>query len=57
MRVSPQSRLTLLFILITVFLDIVGLGIILPVLPNLILELSHETVTNAAVIGGDLVFV
>src|SRR5690554_2713394 len=58
MRVSPQSRLTLLFILITVFLDIVGLGIILPVLPNLILELTTgDSVTNAAVIGGYLVFV
>lgn len=57
MRVNPQSRLTLVFILITVFLDIVGLGIILPVLPGLILELTGETVTNAAVIGGYLVFV
>lgn len=57
MRVNPQSRLTLVFILITVFLDIVGLGIILPVLPELILDLSGETVTNAAVIGGYLVFV
>jgi DHA1 family tetracycline resistance protein-like MFS transporter len=49
--------LTLVFILITVFLDIVGLGIILPVLPGLILELTGESVTNAAVIGGYLVFV
>ncbi|GGA60892.1 TCR/Tet family MFS transporter [Pelagibacterium lentulum] len=57
MRVKPQSRLTLVFILITVFLDIVGLGIIIPVLPNLILELTGETVTNAAVIGGYLIFV
>ncbi|HWJ87146.1 MAG TPA: TCR/Tet family MFS transporter [Pelagibacterium sp.] len=57
MPVKPQSRLTLVFILITVFLDIVGLGIILPVLPNLIIELTHETVTNAAVTGGYLVFV
>lgn len=57
MQVSPQSRLTLVFILITVFLDIVGLGIILPVLPGLIRELTHESVTNAAVIGGYLVFV
>lgn len=57
MRDRPQSRLTLVFILITVFLDIVGLGIILPVLPGLILELTGESVTNAAVIGGYLVFV
>ncbi|WP_157970204.1 TCR/Tet family MFS transporter [Pelagibacterium sediminicola] len=58
MRVNPQSRLTLVFILITVFLDIVGLGIILPVLPGLILELTDgDNVANAAVIGGYLVFV
>lgn len=58
MRVNPQSRLTLVFILITVFLDIVGLGIILPVLPGLILELTDgDNIANAAVIGGYLVFV
>jgi MFS transporter, DHA1 family, tetracycline resistance protein len=58
MRVNPQSRLTLIFILITVFLDIVGLGIILPVLPGLILELTDgDNIANAAVIGGYLVFV
>ena len=58
MRVSPQSKSTLVFILITVFLDIVGLGIILPVLPGLIIELtSGASVTDAAVVGGYLVFV
>ncbi len=57
MRVSPQSRLTLVFILVTVFLDIVGLGIILPVLPELILDLTHESVTDAAKMGGYLIFV
>ena len=57
MRVNPQSKLTLVFILLTVFLDIVGLGIILPVLPGLIVELSHEAITDAAKIGGYLIFV
>jgi MFS transporter, DHA1 family, tetracycline resistance protein len=58
MRVNPQSRLTLVFILVTVFLDMVGLGIIIPVLPGLILELTDgDVVANAAVIGGYLVFV
>jgi len=56
MRVNPNSRLTLTFILVTVFLDMVGLGIIIPVLPSLIVELTGSTVTNAAVIGGYLVF-
>lgn len=57
MRVNPNSKLTLSFILITVFLDMVGLGLILPVLPGLITDLTGSTVTNAAVIGGYLVFV
>src|SRR5690606_16370880 len=57
MHVNPNSRLTLSFILVTVFLDMVGLGIIIPVLPGLITELTGSTVTNAAVIGGYLIFV
>ena len=36
MPVSPQSNLTLACVLITIFLDMLGYGIILPVLPQLI---------------------
>lgn len=57
MRVSKNSRLTLGFILTTILLDMVGLGIILPVLPNLILEVTHEDVARSAVLGGYLLFV
>lgn len=57
MRISKDSPLTLGFILITILLDMVGLGIILPVLPDLILELTHDTVARSAVIGGYLLFV
>ncbi len=57
MPVSRNSRLTLSFILITILLDMVGLGIILPVLPQLILELTGDTIAKSAVIGGYLVFV
>ena len=57
MPVSRNSRLTLSFILITILLDMVGLGIILPVLPQLILELSKDSVARSAVVGGYLVFV
>ncbi len=57
MPLARTSKLTMGFILITVLLDMVGLGIILPVLPNLILELTGESVAHAAVIGGYLVFV
>ncbi|HHS82337.1 MAG TPA: MFS transporter, partial [Devosia sp.] len=57
MPVARNSRLTLGFILVTILLDMVGLGIILPVLPELILELSHGTIARSAVVGGYLVFV
>ena len=51
MPIARESKLTLGFILITILLDMVGLGIILPVLPNLILELTGDTVARSAVIG------
>ena len=57
MPLRKNSPFTLVFILITILLDMIGLGIILPVLPNLILELTGETVARSAVIGGYLVFV
>jgi len=56
MPVSPQSNLTLACVLITIFLDMLGYGIILPVLPQLIGQLSGGSVAQAAVIGGYLVF-
>jgi DHA1 family tetracycline resistance protein-like MFS transporter len=56
MRISPNSPLTLACILLTILLDMVGLGIILPVLPALIGELTGGTVASAAVIGGWLTF-
>lgn len=57
MPISRNSPLTLIFILITILLDMVGLGIILPVLPGLILELNGDGIARGAVIGGYLVFV
>lgn len=56
MPVSPQSNLTLICVLVTIFLDMLGYGIILPVLPELIGQLSGGSVAQAAVIGGYLVF-
>ncbi len=55
-KVSPQSNLTLACILITILLDMLGYGIVLPVLPALIEELAGGSVAQAAVIGGWLVF-
>lgn len=56
MPVSPQSNLTLACILITILLDMLGYGIILPVLPELIEQLAGGSVAQSAVIGGYLVF-
>jgi DHA1 family tetracycline resistance protein-like MFS transporter len=56
MPVSPNSKLTLACILVTIFLDMLGYGIVLPVLPRLIGELTGGTNAEAAVLGGYLVF-
>ncbi|AKR56114.1 tetracycline resistance MFS efflux pump [Youhaiella tibetensis] len=57
MKAETRSRLTLACILITILLDMIGLGIIVPVLPELIEQVTGEGVAQAAVIGGYLVFV
>ena len=54
---SKDSPLTLICILVTILLDMVGYGIIVPVLPELIKQLTGGGVAEAAVFGGFLVFV
>jgi MFS transporter, DHA1 family, tetracycline resistance protein len=44
------------FILVTVLVDAIGFGIILPVLPKLIMKLSGEGLSRASVYGGWLWF-
>ena len=48
---APSSR-AVLFILVTVFLDMVGFGIIIPVLPALIGDVGHLSLGEAAILGG-----
>ncbi|HTJ58873.1 MAG TPA: TCR/Tet family MFS transporter [Devosiaceae bacterium] len=57
MAVAKDSRLTLICILTTILLDMIGLGIIVPVLPQLIGQLTGGGIAQSAVIGGYLVFV
>jgi DHA1 family tetracycline resistance protein-like MFS transporter len=45
------------FILLTVFLDMVGLGLIWPILPRMIEQVGHTDLAGAALIGGWLYFV
>lgn len=56
MPVSPNSKLTLACILLTIFLDMLGYGIVLPVMEPLIRQLTGGTTAEAAVLGGYLVF-
>ena len=53
---KPGKR-ALLFILVTVLIDTMGMGVIIPVIPELIMELTGEGLSRAAVYGGWLGFV
>ena len=49
---KPVLNRAVIFILITVFLDMVGFGIIIPVLPALIGSVGQVSLGEAAIIGG-----
>ena len=53
---APESghtrRSALIFLLITVMIDSIGIGVIVPVLPTLVSELGHTDLAGAAVYGG-----
>jgi DHA1 family tetracycline resistance protein-like MFS transporter len=51
-----SSRRALTFIFITVLIDMIGFGIIIPVMPELIMELTGEGLSRAARYGGWLLF-
>ncbi|TRD23519.1 MFS transporter [Palleronia caenipelagi] len=49
-----RARLPLLFILITLMIDAMGIGLLIPVMPRLIQELNGGTLAQAALWGGIL---
>src|SRR5687767_2838129 len=53
---SSSRPAALSFIFITVLIDVIGFGIIIPVLPDLIRELIHGDLSLAATYGGWLLF-
>jgi len=53
-KVKPQAALG--FIFVTLLIDIIGFGIIIPVLPELIQHLIHGNLSDAARYGGWLAF-
>lgn len=56
MKKAPRQKRVLAVIFVTVLLNSVGFGIILPVMPGLIMEVSVEGLTDAAIYNGWLMF-
>lgn len=54
---SSKRNAALGFIFVTLLIDVIGLGIIIPVMPKLITELTGDTLGEAARDGGWLMFV
>ncbi len=54
--VPKASRHAVTFVFVTVFLDMVGFGLIMPVLPDLIRDVSDMSIAEASVIGGWMFF-
>jgi DHA1 family tetracycline resistance protein-like MFS transporter len=57
--VNPRApgKHALVFVAITVLLDTIGFGLIIPVFPALLVQLTGQTVSQAAIYGGWLAFV
>ncbi|MGI4867200.1 MAG: TCR/Tet family MFS transporter [Janthinobacterium lividum] len=53
---SPKRPAALAFIFVTILIDVIGLGIIIPVMPSLIEQLTGEGISQAAKYGGYLSF-
>jgi DHA1 family tetracycline resistance protein-like MFS transporter len=53
---KPVSRHAVTFVLLTVLLDMVGFGLIIPVLPALIEEVGQVSLADASIIGGWMFF-
>lgn len=51
-----RPKLAFAFIFVTVLLDSIGFGIIMPVIPHLIMDISGDTLTSAARTSGLLMF-
>ncbi len=51
---SEKRSAATIFVLITVLIDAIGFGVIIPVMPSLISELAHTDTSGAARYGGFL---
>lgn len=53
---APNRRLAVTFIIVTVFLDMAGIGLIFPVLPKIVETVGHTDLAQATLISGWLFF-
>lgn len=53
----PPGPQAIVFVAITVLLDVMGFGMIMPVLPRLLVQLTGKSLSQAAIDGGWLLFV
>jgi DHA1 family tetracycline resistance protein-like MFS transporter len=53
---ASESKRILIFVAFIVFIDMVGIGLILPVMPALLEQITGESVDRTAEIGGLLIF-
>ena len=51
-----SNKASLTFVFITILIDVIGIGIIIPVIPSLIESLNGEGLSEASKIGGWLIF-
>ncbi|MGH7718545.1 MAG: TCR/Tet family MFS transporter [Gemmatimonadaceae bacterium] len=56
MIARTPGKHAVIFVAITVLLDTVGFGLIIPIMPTLLMELTGEGVSRAAIYGGWLTF-
>ena len=54
--IKPKGQAALGFIFVTLLVDVMGFGIIIPVLPQLIAHLIHGSLSIAAIYAGGLTF-
>ncbi len=53
---AAQHKSGLIFIFVTILVDMIGVGIIIPVIPTLIETLTDQSLSDAAFTGGLLIF-
>lgn len=56
MTEKQNNNTGLVFIFITVLVDMIGVGIIMPIIPALLEELTSQSLSDAALTGGLLIF-